>query len=200
MVSSTNAAQGIKRNVGEIVHRALRFDRRPTLASNLEAILLSYAHELGVADALTRDHAVTEALKLLARCEAHPLLERMRKADAVYREIPFTLEHQGQPLNGVIDVLFLSYRKWYVIDYKTAYVPLAEDIEFSPEALQRALEQHAVAYYPRMASYAEAVNKLTGQSPLVHIYYVRYSRDVEISPDSLKTALQIGGTKASPTS
>jgi len=87
---------------GSVVHDALE-------QMNTEAIARS---NLSEADKRRAVEMVERALK-------SELLARARKANEVYRELPFTITTDDGLMEGKIDLLFCDHGKWTLVDYKT---------------------------------------------------------------------------------
>jgi hypothetical protein len=177
----------LRRIVGTMVHRAVRFDRFPgnTTPDELTRILRSYAWDDGIAETARQDTAIEEARRMLERIEVSSIMQRIRSAEQVYRELPFTLQRGERTVNGVIDVLFFSRRQWHVVDYKSAAVRRE-----GGEDLTAAITRHAKRYHAQVGVYAAAVEQMTGQLPEVHIHYVRSVYTVVIPPDAWRAAFE----------
>jgi ATP-dependent helicase/nuclease subunit A len=173
------------RVIGEIVHRALRFDRLPGNTPALNDILASYAWEHGIAQADAQDQVVKRCHDLLSRIERTWIMGQVRQAEQVYREVPFTFRTSERTINGIIDVLFFTRRQWHVLDYKTSYVALGE----ARDQIAQTLAAHAERYHQQVGVYAAAVEQKFGQMPQTHIHYVRYAYTVTISPAAGQAAL-----------
>jgi ATP-dependent helicase/nuclease subunit A len=136
-------APDLARAVGISVHRALEAwdlgDAGALLGLALRAAALAEV-ETGVA----RADVASSASALLSRLAGSPLVARLRRAQLVARELPFVLERDGAPWQGVIDLVLVEDGAWWVADWKT-------DRDLDPE---RHREQLAV--------YAEAVRRWRG--------------------------------------
>ena len=122
VVTGDGEARPHGRRFGSLVHHILR---------DLE-LGASRSTDAGEADplpALARLHGrqlaaptteVTAAITLIRRWLLHPLFERVRRAQKVRREVPFTLRLEGDYLvEGVIDLLFEDEDGLTVLDFKT---------------------------------------------------------------------------------
>lgn len=98
----------------------------------------------------------------LARFTSSDIWKRIGKADAVWREFPFSLlrpagdyfpvsTEDSVLLNGVVDCCFEENGELVIIDYKTDNVYGGE------------VEQRAKYYYPQIRMYAEAMSAVTGK-------------------------------------
>jgi ATP-dependent helicase/nuclease subunit A len=165
------------RQLGEVVHEALRYWRFPAENPNIDAILQSYAWQQNI----TEPNQVKEVVKL-----ARGLLERFQAESDVYKaissakaakrpfyaELPFIYRTEKRILHGVIDALFQHEDgDWWLIDYKTSTV----------QGGLPNLNDHARRYHLQVGAYASAVSKeLAGIVPRVFIYYIQYNRRVEV--------------------
>jgi ATP-dependent helicase/nuclease subunit A len=59
------------------------------------------------------------AIELLSNALGSELLARARRADQVYRELPFTQVTSEGLMEGKIDLLFCENGRWVLVDYKT---------------------------------------------------------------------------------
>jgi ATP-dependent exoDNAse (exonuclease V) beta subunit len=181
-VAEIGTPSGISpRIIGEIVHRALRWWRLPGNTPDLASVLGSYAWEEGIADPQMLDQAVNEATDLLRRTEASNIAQRIeqaQKSGQVYREVPFTYQLGERTISGVIDVLFFLKQRWHVVDYKTGIVSPEDG-----ETLWERLTEHSRRYHAQVGIYAGAVEGMTGQTPDVHLHYIRYVRTIHVQPD-----------------
>lgn len=169
------------RQVGDIVHEALRYWRFPSSGADaaaqaynarLLALLRSTAWELGITDQDAADRAVWEAERLLLNFRRSPLYSEISGAAVVYRELPFIYEHEAFIVHGVIDVLFRRPDgAWVLVDYKTALLRGTPGGAVS----EARLLTHARRYHLQVGLYAQAVaRQLGGQPPETRIHYVRY--------------------------
>jgi ATP-dependent helicase/nuclease subunit A len=102
------------------------------------------AMELGVLvhDALERGDAAglpDKAAAMVERALRSELLQRVRKADEVYRELPFATA----TMDGKIDLLFREGKRWTLVDYKTDAEPNAERYRQQMQAYRDSLEKVA---------------------------------------------------------
>jgi ATP-dependent helicase/nuclease subunit A len=59
------------------------------------------------------------AIELVSSALGSELLARARRADHVYRELPFTQVVDDGLMEGRIDLLFCENGQWVLVDYKT---------------------------------------------------------------------------------
>jgi ATP-dependent helicase/nuclease subunit A len=84
------------------------------------------------------------------------LLSVLRKADAVYCEVPFCQQQGSEIVNGVIDLLYRTGDVWHIIDYKT-------------NAEQKQL---AEKYAAQLSAYRDAVRAIVGAEADTGIYHI----------------------------
>ncbi len=111
-------------------------------SETLSRAALLYGEKLGV----SKEEA-EEAAKLAERAVKSDLLQRARKADRVFHELPVTgaLE-KGSFLNAVIDLAFLEGDEWVLVDYKT----------------DRDMEKEKDKYQKQLGYYATLLTNITG--------------------------------------
>jgi ATP-dependent exoDNAse (exonuclease V) beta subunit len=111
--------------------------------------------------------AVAQRLAELCRgCIGHPVMERARSSNRLFREVPFSVAMDDKIVEGKIDLLFREQGGWAIVDYKT------DDV--SGEALDRRFE----AYREQGAWYARAVRHLTGDPVNEVIFFFIRSGEV----------------------
>jgi ATP-dependent helicase/nuclease subunit A len=101
---------------------------------------------------------------------ASPLLARARRAPRVWRETPFCIIHEGEMVEGRIDLLFEEPDGNLVLaDYKT------DDV--APAELASAVKD----YRPQLVMYREAVRQVAGRSSSeVFLWFVRVGEAVAV--------------------
>ncbi|MGH9580337.1 MAG: PD-(D/E)XK nuclease family protein, partial [Terriglobales bacterium] len=120
----------------------------------LRAMVRQAAAVEGVAD------AADELEALVARTLAHPLMERARKAQRAWRELPFTVRDEAGIRQGAMDLLLQEEDGVVVVDYKTDSTP----------DLSSAIEEHR----EQMGWYRDAVRQVLGRHPKeVVLFFVR---------------------------
>ncbi len=112
---------------GVVVHEALeRMDAGHVTASAL------------------RDADKQRAQAMVERALKSELLERVRRAAEVYRELPFALaQPDGALLEGKLDLLFRENNRWVLVDYKTDPRPESEKYRAQMRAYREALARTA---------------------------------------------------------
>ncbi len=132
-----------------------------------------------IADLVARDHllpeqAATIRADRIARFCASPLGKRMRCADRLERELPFTIRipasllpdippeaaDETTVLQGTIDACFAEDDAWILVDYKSDRL-----FDDDPRHWESAAQKHA----PQLRLYARALETLTGQ-PVAEAY------------------------------
>jgi ATP-dependent exoDNAse (exonuclease V) beta subunit len=84
-------------------------------AGGVEAAARRVGRTLGASE-----EEIAAAAKAVTTAIAHPLLERARRAEKVYREYPVMWKlNGGRILEGVIDLAFLDGGAWTIVDFKT---------------------------------------------------------------------------------
>ncbi len=169
--------------LGEIVHRAIRWDI-PDDPAALRERLRRYAWEEGIVDSAANRAAVAGAYDLLQRVRASDVFRWIEAAqpEDVYREVPFVFQTEARTIHGIIDLLLRIGAEWHLVDYKTGVVAAAP----SPGQLA----EHARRYHLQVGVYARAVQELAGVVPQVHIHYIRHARTVTIPTAEWTSALE----------
>ena len=60
-----------------------------------------------------------EAAQWVEQTLANPLIQRAKRSERTFRELPLTGKHEKDFLNAVLDLVFLEEGKWVIVDYKT---------------------------------------------------------------------------------
>jgi ATP-dependent helicase/nuclease subunit A len=76
------------------------------------------------------------------------LFARVKSADEVLREVPFSVKRDGGMVEGYMDLLFREGEKWVLVDYKTDRVTKSD------------AENYARNYKSQLDAYAEALEKI----------------------------------------
>jgi ATP-dependent helicase/nuclease subunit A len=99
---------------------------------------------------------------MVRRCLGHPLMERVKRAKPLFREVPFSIFLDGSLVEGKIDLLFKEERGWVIVDYKT------------DEVSGEALEQRLQSYRDQGLWYARAIREAAGcEVKEVAFFFVR---------------------------
>ncbi len=166
------------RQIGEMVHAALRHWRFPNQTPNMRDILRGYASQVGLMTDKAIDWAVQQAEELLIQFQGSTLYQQgedaRRRGEPFYTELPFIYPIGQRLIHGVIDLLFKHNGQWHIVDYKTATLWKGQT-----------LVTHARRYYLQVGVYAAATWKYLErfgavQPPQVHIHYIRYGRSITV--------------------
>jgi ATP-dependent helicase/nuclease subunit A len=111
--------------VGTLIHAALRHWRFEE--DELEPFLRPFALEMGVVDEAEIHAAVVEVKRLLRRFRAHPLWAELDAAQR-WHEVPFSIVEDGQPVNGIVDLLYRAGETWRIAEFKTDEVRSGADL------------------------------------------------------------------------
>jgi ATP-dependent helicase/nuclease subunit A len=111
---------------------------------------------------------------MVRRCLGHPLMERVRKAKRLFREVPFSVFLDGNLVEGKIDLLFEEEGGWVIVDYKT------DDVS------GEALEQRFQSYRHQGLWYARAVREAAGcEVKEVAFFFVRSGEARSVMPNGI---------------
>jgi ATP-dependent exoDNAse (exonuclease V) beta subunit len=116
-----------------------------------------------------------EKLEAMVRqCLDHPLMERVKRAKRLFREVPFSVSLDGNLVEGKIDLLFEEEGGWVIVDYKT------DDVS------GEALEQRFQSYREQGLWYARAVREAAGCGVKeVAFFFVRSGEVRSIKPNEM---------------
>lgn len=164
------------RQLGEVVHEALRYWRFPEQHDNIGAILRSYAWQQNITDEQQINDVVRRAYRMLVKFQSSDIYRAVTVAKAknepYYAELPFIYRTEKRIIHGVIDALFKHNDEWWLVDYKTSTV----------KGGLPNIEQHAQRYYLQLGAYASAIRQeLGGITPRVFIHYIQYNKTVPIA-------------------
>ena len=108
---------------------------------------------------------------MVRRCLGHPLMERVKKAKRLFREVPFSVSLDGSLVEGKIDLVFNEGSGWVIVDYKT------------DEVFGEALEQRFQSYREQGLWYARAVREAAGcEVKEVAFFFVRSGEVRSVKP------------------
>jgi ATP-dependent helicase/nuclease subunit A len=178
------------RQVGEVVHEALRYWRFPDNTANIDDLLRSYAWQQRVTDPDDVQEVIRRAhrlLNLFQQSDLYREIQNVREARLPhYAELPFVFRTDKRILHGMIDFLYQrNDGTWVVLDYKTSVIA---GMASAPDARAR---QHAKRFHLQLGAYASAVSReLNGLTPLVQIHYIQYNHTVVVPADVWQTAIQ----------
>ncbi len=123
---------------GSAVHDALESVDLTVTAAQQRGQIEQFIARTGLSDADRR-----RAIELVSNALGSELLARARRADQLYRELPFTQVVDEGLMEGKIDLLFCERGRWVLVDYKTdARVEVAKYTQ-QLQAYEAALRQVA---------------------------------------------------------
>jgi ATP-dependent exoDNAse (exonuclease V) beta subunit len=111
--------------LGKLVHAALRHWR--FAEQGLASFLRPLALEMGLVDSDLVHEAVLETTRMLRRFRAHPTWAVLDAAER-WHEVPFSVLTDGQPENGVIDLLYRAERRVGIAEFKTDRLRAGDDL------------------------------------------------------------------------
>jgi len=116
--------------------------------------------------------SVEKMESICRQCLSHPLMERVRMGERLFREVPFSVSLDGYLVEGKIDLLFQEEEGWVVVDYKT------DDVE------GKFLERRFQAYQEQGAWYSRGVQRATGQKVKeIIFFFVRPGEIRSVKPE-----------------
>jgi ATP-dependent exoDNAse (exonuclease V) beta subunit len=111
---------------------------------------------------------------LVRRCLDHPLMERVKRAKRLFREVPFSVYLDRTLVEGKIDLLFQEESGWVIVDYKT------DDVS------GEILEQRFHSYREQGQWYARAVREAGGcKVKEIFFFFVRSGEVRSIRPSEI---------------
>jgi ATP-dependent helicase/nuclease subunit A len=155
--------------VGSLVHVALRhwyFPDRP----GWEEFLRPFALEAGLTDPQEIHRTIAEARRMLSRFQSHALYAELDRAER-RPELPYTLEVDGAPKSGVVDLLARLDDGWTVVEFKTDELRAGADL---------AAHVREKKYDEQVQGYVAAVARLTGARPRAMLVFLNVGRQVEV--------------------
>lgn len=157
------------RVVGRLVHAALRqwrFPDRPGLAD----FLRPFALQAGLTGPDEIERVIAIARRLLARFQTHPLYAKLDRVER-HHELPYTLEVNGVPRSGVVDLLARLDEGWTVVEFKTDQLEAGADLgAYIKEA----------EYDEQVRRYAAALERLMGARPRALLVFLNVGGAVEV--------------------
>jgi ATP-dependent helicase/nuclease subunit A len=165
---------------GSAVHAVLEAAARGASGDRLRAVGRTLLLEL---DRPVEHGEPAELEALMQTAEgvlSHALWRRAREGEPIAAEVPFALEREGsQPptyVEGVIDLAFRESDGWVVVDYKT---DRGDDPGFAARR---------TAYHAQLRAYANAWERLTGESVKERLLWFVRSGLVEEVPAAQDSA------------
>ncbi|MEE9617737.1 MAG: 3'-5' exonuclease, partial [Anaerolineae bacterium] len=155
--------------VGTLVHTALRhwrFSDQP----GLEDFLRPYALEAGLTDPEEIRRTIAEARRLLSRFRAHPLYAELNGAER-HHELPYAVEVEGFPKNGIVDLLACSDGIWTLVEFKTDELRAGTNLK---------AHVRKKGYYEQVREYVTVVGHLLGERPRALLVFLNVGGQVEM--------------------
>jgi len=155
--------------VGSLVHVALRhwyFPDRP----GWEEFLRPFALEAGLTDPQEIHRTIAEARRILTRFQNHALYTELDRVERRH-ELPYTLEVDGAPKSGVVDLLARLDDGWTVVEFKTDELRAGADL---------AAHMREKKYDEQVHGYVAAVTRLMGARPRAMLVFLNVGRRVEV--------------------
>jgi ATP-dependent exoDNAse (exonuclease V) beta subunit len=111
---------------------------------------------------------------MVRRCLGHPLMERVKRAKRLFREVPFSVSLDRNLVEGKIDLLFEEESGWVIVDYKT------DDVS------GETLEQRFQSYREQGQWYARAVREAAGcEVKEIAFFFVRSGEVRSVKPNEI---------------
>jgi len=123
---------------GSVVHDALEMVDLAATGVRQRAQIEQFIAQTGLSDGDKR-----RAISLVSGALDSELMARVRRAEQVYRELPFTQVVGDGLIEGKIDLLFCENGRWVIVDYKTDARVEAEQYTRQLRAYEAALQQVA---------------------------------------------------------
>ncbi|HLG19383.1 MAG TPA: UvrD-helicase domain-containing protein [Bdellovibrionota bacterium] len=157
-----SAGPAFGRRFGSALHRILEkadFNDR----SLLPALCARMAREESIPNA-------SGELETVARTALDsPILGRIRRAEKIYRECPFSLNKAGVLYEGVIDLVFEEKSALVLVDYKTDAISKDQ------------IPERARHYEPQLRIYREALETISGKKVAESLlFFVRLGRTAAV--------------------
>ncbi len=182
-----------QRQLGDIVHAALRYWRFPDDTDDMHKLLESYAWELGITEKRALKDAVGRAMGLLYQFKQHSdvyhwITEARNAGRDIYPELPFIFRTDNRIIHGIIDVLFRREDTWVILDYKTSFV-------HNDDRIIDPVRTHAQRYYVQVGMYAAAAREQLRAfgyevTPLVYIHYLSHNQTIDVPTASWEAELK----------
>jgi ATP-dependent helicase/nuclease subunit A len=157
--------------VGSLTHIALRHWLFPD-DDDFADFLKPFALEAGLTDPTSIQTALGRAGRLLTRFQGHPLYAEMLAAER-HHEVPYSTILDGQPRNGLIDLLYRPAPEadWTITEFKTDRLPETADM---------ALHLRRQGYDRQVQDYAQAITQQMGISPRVLLVFLNVGDAVRV--------------------
>ena len=156
--------------IGSLVHTALRHWRFPDWPG-LEDFLRPFVLEAGLTDRQEIRRAIEQAGRLLARFQAHPLYTELDRAER-HHELPYTVEVEGIPKSGIIDLLCQFDDGWTLVEFKTDRIKTQADVK--PRICKG-------KYDEQVRDYVTALTHILGERPRALMVFLNVGGKVEVA-------------------
>ncbi|MFH1314374.1 MAG: UvrD-helicase domain-containing protein [Candidatus Eisenbacteria bacterium] len=151
---------------GNLVHRLLEvidWERRDGLESAAE----SEGQALGASPSM-----IAKAAKMVNKALASDLIDRIRRSDRYFKEVPFAFGADGTIIEGKMDVVFVEGDRITVVDFKTDKVSRPD------------LKHKAETYRTQADTYARAIHSIFARPPHeVILFFLHLMEPVAMSND-----------------
>jgi len=157
--------------VGSLTHSALRHWLFPD-DDDFANFLKPFALEAGLTDPTSIQTALGRVGRLLTRFQSHPLYGEISAAER-HHEVPYSTILDGQPRNGLIDLLYrpASEADWTIAEFKTDRLPETADL---------AAHVGRQGYDRQVRDYAQAITQQMGVSPRVLLVFLNVGGSVRV--------------------
>jgi ATP-dependent exoDNAse (exonuclease V) beta subunit len=157
--------------VGSLTHTALRYWLFPD-GDNFADFLRPFALEAGLTDPGSIQTALSRVAGLLTRFQGHPLYLEMAAAER-HHEVPYSEVLNGQPRNGLIDLLFRSSpdADWTIAEFKTDRLSETDDLQ---------AHVRRQGYDRQVQDYVQAVTQQMGISPRVLLIFLNVGNSIRV--------------------
>jgi ATP-dependent helicase/nuclease subunit A len=157
--------------VGSLTHTALRHWLYPDDEAFAD-FLRPFALEAGLTDPVSIQTALRRVARLLTRFQSHPLYAEMSTAER-HHEVPYSVILNGQPRNGLIDLLFRPSPKvgWTIAEFKTDR--LSETTDLTAHVQQQ-------GYDRQVQDYVQAITGQMGISPGVLLVFLNAGNSIRV--------------------
>jgi ATP-dependent helicase/nuclease subunit A len=157
--------------VGSLTHTALRYWLFPD-DGGFGDFLRPFAVEAGLTDPASIQAALHQADRLLTRFQGHALYAEMSAAER-HHEVPYSAVLDGQPRNGLIDLLYRSSpgAGWTIAEFKT---------DRQAETADLAAYTQQQGYDRQVRDYAQAIEQQMGVAPRVLFIFLNAGDSVRV--------------------
>jgi ATP-dependent helicase/nuclease subunit A len=157
--------------IGNLTHVALRYWLFPD-QPRFSDFLQPFALEAGLTDPTSIRTALGHVESLLARFQSHPLFAQITSAKR-YHEVPYSVMVDGQPCNGMLDLLFCPGpdAEWTIVEFKTDHLAGTQDL---------AAYVGRAGYDRQVQDYVQAIEQQMGHSPKVLLVFLNVGHSIRV--------------------